>query len=103
MDPGLTANDRAAFERDGFLLVPGFVPRDTCERLTARARALVEAFDPTTVSIFSTRDQAKTTDEYFLGSGDDVRFFFEEEAFLGDGSLRQDKALSINKIGHALH
>jgi phytanoyl-CoA hydroxylase len=32
-----------------------------------------------------------------------VRFFFEEEAFLPGGALRQEKALSINKIGHALH
>jgi len=30
-------------------------------------------------------------------------FFFEEHAFLPDGSLRQTKEHSINKIGHALH
>ena len=29
-----------------------------------------------------------------------VSFFFEEDAFAEDGSLRQAKALSINKIGH---
>jgi phytanoyl-CoA hydroxylase len=32
-----------------------------------------------------------------------VRCFFEEEAFDADGALRQPKALSINKIGHAMH
>jgi phytanoyl-CoA hydroxylase len=32
-----------------------------------------------------------------------VRCFFEEEAFGADGQLRQAKALSINKIGHAMH
>jgi phytanoyl-CoA hydroxylase len=101
--PGLSADDRAAFARDGFLVVPGFLDAPTCAALADRARALVDAFDPTTVSIFSTKDQASTSDAYFLGSGDDVRFFFEEEAFLPDGSLRQEKALSINKIGHALH
>src|SRR5205085_8464716 len=30
-------------------------------------------------------------------------FFFEENAFNPDGSLRQNKEQSINKIGHALH
>jgi phytanoyl-CoA hydroxylase len=100
---GLSADDHACFARDGFLVVPGFLDAATCAELAARARALVDAFDPQTVSIFSTKDQARTSDAYFLGSGDDVRFFFEEEAFLPDGALRQENALSINKIGHALH
>lgn len=54
-------------------------------------------------SIFSTRDQRSKTDDYFLRSGNAISFFFEEEAFGPDGSLQQDKALSINKVGHALH
>ena len=84
-------------------MVPDFLAAATCDRLRARARELVEGFDPRTVSIFSTKEQTRTSDEYFLGSGAEVRFFFEEEAFSSDGSLRHEKALSINKIGHALH
>jgi len=101
--PGLPADERAAFGHDGYLVIPGFLPDATCDALRERARALVDAFDPPTVSIFSTKEQTRTSDDYFLGSGDDIRFFFEEEAFLPDGSLRQEKAHSINKIGHALH
>ena len=44
--------------------------------------------------------QTAKTDQYFLDSASNVSFFFEEEAFGADGSLRQAKALSINKIGH---
>jgi phytanoyl-CoA hydroxylase len=100
----LSAEQRARFAADGFLVVPDFVPAAECQTLIDRARALVDAFDPRTVSIFSTNEQTRTSDDYFLGSGDDVRFFFEEEAFLPDGkTLRQAKAHSINKIGHALH
>ncbi len=57
----------------------------------------------TVASIFSTREQNRLTDDYFLESGDKIRFFFEEDAFRPDGTLKQSKERSINKIGHALH
>ena len=91
------------FEQQGYLVLPDFVPAAACDALKARAEQLVEGFEPQTVSIFTTHEQTRTSDEYFLSSGDQVRFFFEEGAFKPDGSLRQPKALSINKLGHALH
>jgi len=94
------AND---FERQGFLVLPGFVPEAACDGLKARAEQLVAGFAPETISVFSTHEQTRTSDEYFLTSGDKVRFFFEENAFRPDGSLRQAKELSINKLGHAMH
>ena len=47
--------------------------------------------------------QEVTTNDYFLNSANNVSFFFEEDSFRSDGSLVQDKALSVNKCGHALH
>jgi phytanoyl-CoA hydroxylase len=92
------------YETDGFLVLPDFVNRAACDRLRARAEELVRDFDPAgIVSIFSTREQTRTSDDYFLASGDKIRFFFEEDAFNSDGTLRQSKEQSINKIGHALH
>jgi phytanoyl-CoA hydroxylase len=102
-----TALDAGAlrrFRRDGFLVIEDFVTAAACDAVIARAGALVDAFAPGAVaSIFSTTDQEKTTDDYFLGSGDRIRFFFEAGAFDAEGRLKQPKALSINKIGHALH
>src|SRR5438874_4499190 len=93
-----------AYERDGFLVLEDFVEGEACDRLCARAEELVRSFDPKgVISIFSTHEQTRTSDDYFLESGDKIRFFFEENAFLPDGSLRQTTARSINKIGHALH
>src|SRR5262245_59129003 len=90
----------AQYQRDGFLVLKDFVSHEACGRLRARAETLVSEFDPEgIVSIFSTREQTRTSDDYFLGSGDKIRFFFEENAFNPDGRLRQAKEKSINKIG----
>jgi phytanoyl-CoA hydroxylase len=91
------------YERDGFLVVEGFVEPAICDALIARAGELVRGWKPETMSIFSTREQARTADDYFLGSGDQIRFFLEEDAIAPDGSLARPVAQSINKIGHALH
>ena len=101
----LISNEQLAqYGRDGYLVLEDFVDRASCDRLRSRAGELVNEFDPSgIVSIFSTREQNRHSDEYFLDSGDKIRFFFEEDAFLPDGTLKQSKEQSINKIGHALH
>ena len=92
------------FHDNGFLVLEGFASDDECDQLRARAAEMVQEFDPAeVVSIFSTHDQNRTTDDYFLNSGDKIRFFFEENAFNADGTLKYEKEKSINKIGHALH
>jgi phytanoyl-CoA hydroxylase len=100
----LTPEQLANYDRDGFLVIENFVDQSACDSLRARAEELMRDFDPAgVVSIFSTHEQTRTSDDYFLESGDKIRFFFEENAFLPDGTLRQGKEQSINKIGHALH
>jgi phytanoyl-CoA hydroxylase len=100
----LTATQLQQYERAGFLVINDFASAAECAQLRARADELVAKFDPQgAISIFSTKEQTRTSDEYFLTSGDRVRFFFEEDAFDSAGQLRQSKELSINKIGHALH
>jgi phytanoyl-CoA hydroxylase len=102
--PGLSAQQLASYARDGFLVIEGFAGRQECARLRRRAEELVRDFDPQgVISIFSTREQTRASDDYFLDSGDKVRFFFEEDAFTPEGALRYSKERSINKIGHALH
>lgn len=100
----LTAQQLSDYEREGFLVLADFVSPTACEQLREHVATLLANFDPTEVkAIFSTRNHDKTHNEYFLSSGDQTRFFFEEDAFDEAGELRQAKELSINKIGHAMH
>jgi len=92
------------YQDNGFVILERFADEPDCDRLRARAEQLVHEFDPAdVVSIFSTHEQNRLTDEYFLTSGDKIRFFFEENTFNHDGTLKYEKEKSINKIGHALH
>jgi len=99
----LNSDQINSYHQDGFLIIENFVSTVACDELRARAEQLVREFDPSVISIFSTHEQTRTSDEYFLDSGDKISFFFEENAFNSDGTLRQRKAQSINKIGHGLH
>jgi phytanoyl-CoA hydroxylase len=94
----MTRPDLAAYARDGFLVIEGFLPASDCDALQVRAAELVSGFEPGPVrTVFSTRDQGHARDRYFQESGGAIRFFFEERA--DDRPV----ALAVNKIGHALH
>ncbi|HEX3281376.1 MAG TPA: phytanoyl-CoA dioxygenase family protein, partial [Pyrinomonadaceae bacterium] len=100
----LNSKQRADYARYGFLVLPNFVTEEACDQLRERAAELVQTFDPRGVAaIFSTHEQTRLANDYFLEAAGKIHFFFEENAFLPDGSLKQGKEQSINKIGHALH
>jgi phytanoyl-CoA hydroxylase len=92
------------YQRDGFLVLEGFVDTAACAELRAAANAIVDGFEPSGErTIFTTTEQARVSNGEFLASGSDVWCFFEEEAFDDSGQLTTAKELSINKIGHAMH
>ena len=94
----------ADYREAGVLILRDFVSREACDRLRQRMLEMVDDFDPTEVrTVFSTTSDAHQADDYFVSSGDKIRFFLEDGAFDADGNLRQSKIDSLNKVGHAMH
>lgn len=98
------SEDLRAFARDGYLVFEEFVDPQACAELQERALELVaerSVQEPRAEQ--SVQFQLRDSDDYFLGSGEDVRLFYEEDAFDDEAELRRPVELSVNKLGHAMH
>ena len=104
----LDEDRREAWERDGFVVLPGFVPPDRVESLRHRIDDLVAGYASQglpdgAATVFSTTKQTHAQDNWFLTSADVIRPFFENGAFDADGNLVAPMDRALNKMGHALH
>ena len=98
----LTIKQIEAFKQDGYLVLENYINTQQRHRLMQRAEQLIEEFQPlANPSVFTTNEQERSSDDYFLSSGNKIRFFFEEEAIDQHGNFTVQKQQSINKIGHA--
>ena len=102
----LSAEQLAAYRRDGFLVIPDFADAARC--LALREQALLLAREhvppPEQATVFTADGgERHVAERYFLTSGEAIRCFFEKDAFDAAGRLRGEAHLSLNKLGHALH
>ncbi|MDG2027821.1 MAG: phytanoyl-CoA dioxygenase family protein [Acidimicrobiales bacterium] len=101
----LTAGQLAAWERDGYIVMLDAVDPAACDTLREHVMADLAAADPSVdggLTVFDTTEQGHAQDEYFLTSGDKVRWFLEDGAVV-DGQLTRPLPLAVNKLAHAMH
>ncbi|KAF6763168.1 phytanoyl-CoA dioxygenase [Ephemerocybe angulata] len=88
-----------------YLVIPSFLAPGETQELLQRSKDLLDDFDPAThpLTKFTTGDDDHVGDDYFLDSGDKIRYFLETDALDKDGKLNREKQKAVNKIGHGLH
>ena len=92
------------WNNNGYLIIEDFKTQKECDELINRSKELIEEQDfNNQQSVFDTVSQSHNDDNYFLESGDKIRFFFEEKANLDEENVKTNKQYIVNKIGHALH
>ncbi|KAM9206526.1 LOW QUALITY PROTEIN: phytanoyl-CoA dioxygenase domain-containing protein 1-like [Dugong dugon] len=92
----LSPSQLQKFQEDGFLVLEGFLSAVECVTMQERTGKIAARID------VPLHCRAGST-EYFLSSGDNIRFFFEKDVFDKEGNFRVPPEKSINKIGHALN
>ena len=73
----LALNQIESFKKNGYLVIENYINQRQRNLLMKRAEELIDEFEPpSSHSVFTTNEQERTSDEYFLSSGDKIRFFF---------------------------
>ncbi|XP_063209232.1 phytanoyl-CoA dioxygenase domain-containing protein 1 isoform X1 [Chroicocephalus ridibundus] len=86
-----------------------FFTAEECDSMRNQIQRIIAEMEvpPHCRTEFSTKEeeqlQAQGSSDYFLTSGDKIRFFFEKGVLDERGNFLIAKEKSISKIGHALH
>uniref|UniRef100_A0A8C1K0Z6 Phytanoyl-CoA dioxygenase domain-containing protein 1 n=1 Tax=Cyprinus carpio TaxID=7962 RepID=A0A8C1K0Z6_CYPCA len=104
----LTDQDVQKYWDEGYLVLDGLLSPEECDALRDRMSEIIEGMDVPEHcrTQFSTDhdEQLKKQGnaDYFITSGDKIRFFFEKGVFDDKGEFIVPREHSLNKIGHGI-
>lgn len=100
----LTEQQLKDYQDYGYIILESVIVRHDLDSIRGAASRIIDNFDiDNQRTVFSTADEDRGRDRYFLESAENVSCFLEADALDKDGHLLQTKHGSINKIGHAMH
>nr|XP_033951809.1 phytanoyl-CoA dioxygenase domain-containing protein 1 isoform X1 [Pseudochaenichthys georgianus] len=114
----MTDRDVQKYLEEGYVVLDGLLTPQECDELRQRMGDMVEEMDVpqhcrTTFStnhdeqlkaqVTHLQGRMQGSADYFITSGDRIRFFFEKGVFDDKGDFIVPKQRSLNKVGHALH
>lgn len=87
------------------MIIEDFLSSDEVEELKAAGRALCMDAPKESRNIFTAvssmeENAAQNKDNYFIESGNKIRYFFEAGALGKDGELLVDPLSALNKVGY---
>jgi phytanoyl-CoA hydroxylase len=100
----LTERQKTDYVENGFIVLESLIDQQDLDNLRAAAARIVDGFDiENQRTVFSTSDNDKGRDRYFIESAQNISCFLEAGALDEHGNLVAPRQKSINKIGHAMH
>lgn len=102
----LSEEQVAFFHSNGYLVLPDYWSKDTVQALRDRIHAIIKGYgnleSDTKASVFTTKEQSRDDDEYFLNSGANISFFWEVLTPLYSMQLITNSSLSYFNLSIVL-
>ena len=76
----LTTKQKNSFDEKRCSSTSGLFSIKECDSLMSRMATIIDTANDESSTIFSTTDRTHSQEDYFLTSGDKIRFFYEQQS-----------------------
>ncbi|MDP1880897.1 MAG: phytanoyl-CoA dioxygenase family protein [Parachlamydiaceae bacterium] len=100
----LNSDEIARYQKDGYLVIEHFISNEECDALKLEAHNIIHEYAlPLSIEVFRSLNRGISQEMHYFEKQASLCIFFNEKAFLADGSLSLPLDVAVTKISHALH